>query len=250
MGAAVARVTIVHWKWAGWRPSYTLEHVRALSRQLKEFAEIPYRLVLLTDDMNESTAEQAEVDAIYPIPTQPEGISPGHGSPANCFRRLRLFDEKYSVQFGTEWVMSLDLDTLILAPIGEVLEYMTTAPAGFSIMRARFSGYGRRPYNGGMYAIRVGSYPEVWSSFNWKTSPERCKQTGWVGSDQVWISLHVPDARTVGPEHGVYFAEQYLAAPPDRVPGRIVTFAGGLKPWNKTSRRETPAYFAAYQRFA
>lgn len=244
------KITVLLGLWWGWRPLYAIEHVRALAAQLREFAEVPLRIALLTDEPTH-TARDAHVDVVARIPEQPEWVGPGHGSPASCWRRLRYFDPAFSAQFGTEWVLSLDLDTLVLEPLGELLEHMTTAPGGLSIIRGRFAGApGARPYNGGMYAIRVGAHADVWEHFDWRTSPAECHRSGWTGSDQVWIGLRAPGARTVGPEHGVYFAEQYMSAPADKAPARIVTFAGHMKPWSKTARRETPEYWRAYHRFS
>lgn len=245
------RLTVLLWVWNGFRPIYDHTHVRALTRQLREYLKIPHRVVLLTDDVHSMKAANTEVDAVEELPWQPAYVGPGHGSPANCFRRLRIFDSDYSARFGTEWVASLDLDSLLLGPIDELVEYALAAPSGLTIMRARFHAQpGARPYNGGFYAVRVGAQAQVWERFRWDSSPQVCRESRWTGSDQVWIALNAPDARTVGPEHGAYFAEQYLQAPPDKVPAKVVTFAGGSKPWSKTSKRETPEYWRAYQRFA
>lgn len=237
-------LTIVLQIWAGWRALYRGEHVRALARQLREHLKVPHRIVLLTDEIYEHKAEALEVDAVEEIPGEPNCVMRGNGG-VNCFRRLRLFDPVYSARFGTPYVMSLDLDALVLQDLTPLVEY--AMGADFSILRGRLAA----PYNGGMWCLKVGAHEEVWSQFDWMTSPQECRDTRWIGSDQVWMSLKIKDARTLSAEHGAFFRNQYIASTPrEQAKARLVTFAGPTKPWSKTSQRETPKFWSYYNQFA
>jgi hypothetical protein len=238
------RVTVLLMLWAGFRPLYCGAHVRSLARQLREHLKVPHRIVLLTDDIHEHKATALEIDAVEEIPYEPQVVLCGIGG-VNCFRRLRVFDPKYSERFGTPFVLSLDLDALVLRDLTPLVEHAMSAD--FAILRGRM----KAPYNGGLWSLRVGAHADVWSTFDWRRSPEACRATGLIGSDQVWMSLRIPDALTIGPEHGAYFRGQYLEAPAEaQAQARLVTFAGPTKPWSKTSQRETPQFWRTYRRFA
>lgn len=235
------RLTILLCLWNGWRPLYNEDHVRATSRMLREYLKLDYRLVLLTD---EKVGADCEVDAIAPLPYQPERWF----GKINCYRRLRFFDPEYTGQFGTPWVMSLDLDTLLLDDMTPVVEKMM-CPFGFSILRGRMASIrGQRPYNGGMYAIEVGKHAHVWSEWDWDTGPTLCSNS-WRGSDQVWISLKLRGAPTISKKDGVYFIGEYLESDDGDPEPRIITYAGPMKPWSKVSRHETPELWREYQRW-
>lgn len=123
-------------------------------------------------------------------------------------------------------------------------------PFGFAIVRGRIAEkITQRPYNGSLYMVRVGQHRHVWDDFDWRTSPAECMASGWIGSDQVWLSLKVPGAPTLGPEHGVYFLGQYLESRDEDPEPRLLSYAGLLKPWSKQSRNETPELYAQYLRW-
>lgn len=213
---------------------------------LRAYLRIPHQIVLLTDES--VLAEDVEVDAVLPMVEEPANALPGRGG-VRCFRRLRFFDSVYTKQFGTEWVMSLDLDTLILEDITETLDHMMT-PFGFAIVRGRVAeGVTTRPYNGSLYMVRVGQHQDIWDRFNWRTSPTECMRSGWIGSDQVWLSLKLPGAPTLGPEHGVYFLGQYLESDYTAPQAKLLSYAGLLKPWSKQSKIDSPELYEEYQRW-
>lgn len=241
----MARLTVLLGLWNGWRPVYRPEHVRALARMLREYVRFPHQIALLTDQ--QLSAAELEVDAVMPLPPQPGQVWARDG--INCYRRLRYFDPEWSGQFGTDWVMSIDLDTLILNDMTETLEWAMN-DFGFTIIRGRLATeHGQRPYNGSMYLIRVGQHRHVWDRFDWVNGPKECVAAGWRGSDQVWLSLHLQGAPTLGPEHGVYFYQQYLDSDEDSPEARMLHYAGLLKPWSKQAQRETPELWQEYQRW-
>ena len=228
--------------WRGWRPLYTVDHVNAAARMLRTYLRIPFKLVLLTDE----DGRGAEVDEVLPVPQDPRKAQL---SGINCFRRLRYFDPDFSSRFGTEWVMSLDLDTLILSDITERIEWALN-DFGFCIIRGRLAVQeGQRPYNGSLYTIRVGAHRHVWDEFDYETSPAECAATRWRGSDQTWLSLKLPGAPTLGPEHGVYFYQQYLDSSESDPEACMLHFAGMDKPWRNSVRRQAPELYSEYQRY-
>ena len=237
------RLTILLGLWSGWRDVYEIDHVNALSRQLKEYLKIPYKLVLLTDQ----DATNAEVDEVRPVPQDPKGMTVIQT--VNCFRRLRYFDPVFNRSLGTEWVMSLDLDTLILRDFTEVIERSMDHPFGLWMLRAKKVRPGRRPYNGGMYMIRAGSHAKVWKNFDPVISPIEVKAKGWVGSDQTWIAMQVQGAPTWSMDDGMFFFGQYNDTPERQNEARIINFAGKAKPWTKQCRFENRRIWEEYMRW-
>ena len=242
------KLTVLLSWWLGWRPIYDPSHVRALVAQIRHYVFQPIRIALLTDQAVD--AKDVGVDLVTALPAQ-GAASPEQVHRPNCYRRLRFFDPAYTLQFGTEWIVSLDLDTLIMSAMDDLLDYAMRAKSGLTIVRSRFEAeQGVQRYNGSFFAIKVGSQRQVWDTFDWEQSPAEVAQTRWVGSDQVWIALKAPGAMTVGEECGVYFCGQYMTRPHGARPAVLVTAADWNKPWSKTSKRTMPELHAHYQRFA
>ena len=254
------RLTVLLCWWVGWSNHYSVPHVNALTRQLREYLKIPFRIVLLTDQK----ATGAEVDEILPLPDDPEGLRViGR---VNCYRRLRFFDPEYTKQFGTEWVMSMDLDTLIRGDLTPLIESSMDHPYGMWIVRGRWAGTKHihltrelrskvkspvRPYNGALFMVRIGDNAQVWNDFHPVDTPARIQKLKWVGSDQCAISLLAPNAPTWGPEHGMYFFGQYLAqrrVNPDTT-ALVLNFAGRKKPWSKPVRYEAKDIWGEYMQW-
>lgn len=218
-----------------------------MSRMLREYLKIPFKLVLLTDE----DASGAEVDEIKPGLKEIEDLK--LVKKVNCFRRLRLYDPSYTEQFGTEWVMSVDLDTLIQRDITGLISDAMEHPFGLWILRGRnaLRGPNERPYNGALQLIRHGAHPQVWETFHPVDSPQEIAKTRWVGSDQSWIGLKAPNAPTFGMEHGVYYFGLYRVHrnKPKSVPACMVNYAGPDKPWAKQVKRLAPELHKAYMRW-
>jgi hypothetical protein len=255
------RLTILLCWWSGWSDHYSVLHVNALANQLREYLNIPFKVVLLTN----KDATGAQVDEVLPLPADPEGLRIiGH---VNCYRRLRFFDPDYTSQFGTEWVMSVDLDTLIRGDITNLITSAFDHPYGLWIVRGRWAGKKHidltnelkgkiklppRPYNGAMYMIRVGANAQVWRDFHPINTPIEIRKLRWVGSDQCAISLLAHSAPTWGPEHGMYFFGQYLKerrANP-KAQALVLNFAGrNKKPWSKPVKFQAKDIWQEYMRW-
>lgn len=231
--------------WAGWQPVYALVNVNAMSRMLRAYLRLPFRLVLLTDQ----DAAGAEVDSVLPLPPCP--LRQVKGMP-NCYRRLRLFDPEYSAQFGSDWLLSIDLDALIRADITDLVAPALSGSAPFLILRSRWPNQkGRPPYNGSLWLLRQGALPEVWRTFDPVESVREILKRRLIGSDQAWLGLAAPGAATLGPEHGMYFFHQYLKHRKlaDHVPARVVSCAGPYKPWSKGFRFQARDLWEEYRRW-
>jgi hypothetical protein len=238
-----------------------VKHVNALANQLREYLKIPFRIVLLTDQV----ATGAQVDEILPLPADPKGLR--IIGKVNCYRRLRFFDPEYTRQFGTEWVMSMDLDTLIRGDITHLIAGAMDHPYGLWIVRGRWAAGPKainltkelesktklpvRPYNGAFFMVRVGANAQVFTDFHPVDTPAHISKIRWVGSDQCAISLLAPAAPTWGPEHGMYFFGQYLQErrKNPKVHALVLNFAGKKKPWTKPVQFDAKDIWKEYMRW-
>jgi hypothetical protein len=227
-------LTVVCWKWNGWRNIYTAEHVNVLHEMLKDNLSIPHRLVCVTDDPAGIKCETV------PIWDEPK-VETGPNVP-NCFRRLWLFSEEAKDVFGDQ-VLSIDLDCLIVNDIAPLI-----TGDDFKIVRGVSS-----PYNGSMWLHRPGTRPHVWQDFDPETVFQTLKQTqradgkSYYGSDQAWMSFALPDEPTWGESDGVYHF-QHLE-PRQKWPknARIIFFAGARKPWHYSLKTWANDIFSKYR---
>lgn len=226
-------LTVVCWLWgngytgAGWRPVYTAEHVNTFARMFRTHCTLPHRIVCITDMPQGIT----ECDT-YPLwRSWPDLTS--NGTP-NCYRRLRLFDERFTRdELHAERVLHMDIDCVILKNIDPLLQLSMSQ--GLRIVK----GLRNTRYNGSMYLIEPGHYQHLWDDFNPAASPlilrayRGANGKRIIGSDQAWISYNVKNAATWTKHDGVWQLGQWAHAPTERNNARIVFFAGGYKPWHK-----------------
>jgi hypothetical protein len=211
-------LTVVCWKWNGWRSEYKAAHVNALEVMLKDHLALEHRLVCVTDDPAGVKCET------LPIWREPAVRLPN--GKMNCYRRLRMFAPEARELLG-ERVLSIDLDVVILKDITDLI-----TDDDFRILAGRSA-----PYNGSLCLHRPGTRPFLWSEFDPKTSPKAAgkrKMNGrpYVGSDQAWISHRAPNEATWGVEDGVYQYVDFESGGPVPDEARIIFFAGKHKPWH------------------
>lgn len=229
-------ITVLLCLWSGWRPVYSLDHVRPLARMLRKYVKQPLRIELLTDFKLDRAVAKLEVDRVRPLPEVSVKL-PTHV--ADCFRRLRFHDPEYQQQFETQWLLSLDLDTLVTDDITDDLQWAIDSGFGFAVQRAMKVGPGLRPYAGALQLIERGKTEHVWRELFREDAHGRIRRSGWIGSDQVWLSLTLPGAPTFGPEHGfVHFADRHDWT----VEPKVVHFGHGAKPWKNLSLDLMKAY--------
>lgn len=236
------KLTVVTFKWQGWRALYDHRHVNALGRMLERTMSIPYRFVCVTDDptgIEYDTMELWDEPLVRDNPCE-----------QNCYRRLKLFDPDMRDVFGGGYVLQLDLDAVIVQDLAPVITW-----EAFRILHGA-----RTPYNGSMWLHQLGTRPYVWREFDPETSPRRALSTPlarrrrWQGSDQVWISYRIPGEPTWTMYDGIYRFEGYFdrmrRGKPFPTNCRAVFFPGPYKkkPWSEFVEQSNPDVFTYYMR--
>lgn len=219
-------LTVICWKWAGWRNVYRAEHVNVLQRMLATHLRMPHRLVCVTDDPAGIECETV------PLWSEPNVQRAG----PNCYRRLRLFSQDAAQTFG-ERVLSIDLDCVILDDITPLI-----TDEDFRIVRGRSARY-----NGSMWLHLCGTRTFLWDEFDAKTSPKAASR--YVGSDQAWISHRCGEEAAWDKADGVYHYTLLDKRAPLPSNARIVFFAGAMKPWSYALKREQRPLWEEYRKW-
>lgn len=228
-------LTVVTFLWNGWRKGvYKPANVYALREMFRKHLKIPHRFVCFTDQ----PSKLAGIDA---RPFWRDGHVARPPESMNSYRRLRLFDPVMGDVLGTEWLLQVDLDTLVCGDLDPLITW-----DDLRMVRGTMA-----PYNGSMWLHRIGSRPQLWHDFDPARSPwevyeyhnardARAEAEGtdgkpqqYRGSDQAWIGYKCPDEPTWGPEDGVYrMGKKRRRQPMALTPGaRILFFPGEPKPW-------------------
>lgn len=168
-------LTVVCWKWnqKNYRTQFTANHVNTLKNMVERNLKIPYRFVCVTDDSNGIECET------IPLWESPNIIGIPEGKP-NCYRRLKAFSKDAKDIFGTDRILSIDLDTVIVSDITPLVD--TTRD--FTIWGdTSLTTY----YNGSFWLLKCGSRAQVWETIHSESYIETQKKR-FIGSDQAWIS--------------------------------------------------------------
>jgi hypothetical protein len=227
-------LTVVCWKWNGWRPVYTAKHVNVLERMLQKNLRVPHRLVCVTDD---PTGVRCETMPLWDFPK----VETKEGRP-NCYPRLRLFSDEAKEMFG-ERVLSIDLDCIIVDDITDLI-----TDDDFKIVKGISA-----PYNGSMWLHTCGTRTHLWDDFDPASSPgeaaEQCTARGkrFYGSDQAWMSFKAPGEPTWGQDDGVYQFTTMPFTKPPKPNTRVVFFAGRSKPWDFSLKTACKRLFEIYR---
>jgi glutathione synthase/RimK-type ligase-like ATP-grasp enzyme len=213
-----------------WRQSsnpnqYDADKVNAWAAMVRRHLTLPHTLACVTD-MPEGIGPSIE---IIPLPKDFDHIKVSRwserGGLPQCYRRLTMFAPDMQARFGTDRLISMDLDLVICANIDSLFQHKEP----FKI----FKGTSRdRPYNGSMQDIRAGVRPDLYERFNQEAAEEA--RTQYLGSDQGWIAFSCGwTLPTWGPEDGVYFYNAEFARKPRPQNMRILFFPGKQKPWER-----------------
>lgn len=221
-------LTVVTWKWsrAGYRSTFTGEHVNRLAAMVKRHYARPHRVVCVTNDptgIDSSITVVPDDEDFADIPSPHGGMNP------TCYRRLRMYRPDIAQHFGERFV-SIDLDVVAVADLVPLWDRTED-----------FVGYRDPLYpsqmNGSMVLMTAGARPRVWGDFDPRTSPGRASRAGKRGSDQAWISYRLPNEATWGPEDGVYSFRKDIERtgnlPSD---ARLIVFHGRTDPWTGGQR--------------
>jgi len=164
----------------------------------------------------------------------------------NCFARLKLFNERHASRFGKRLV-SIDLDVVLMQDISPLFENLPDFKAVKGVSSL---------YNGSMWTLRTGAYPEVWDDFDPVASPleiaeRRTNGERIFGSDQAWMSIKIPDGEMWTEEDGVFqYAENSSVIRRRNLPAsRMVLFAGKAKAETGNAKVVAPAVWEQYRRY-
>lgn len=261
------RLTIICWlfsqprKWQQLKfQPYTAAHVNALYRACKENIRVPHRFLCLTDRPKGIECDTAEIwPAIY-VQSEQDRKNGDPGEDA-CYRRLHAFDPEWQRALGTEYHLSLDLDTVFLGDATPLIREAKTRD--FTILRGsrwekragRLHGTLCSWYNGSMWMCRAGARPQFWNDFDPATFLARRDAYKMPngqrphGSDQAWISVCAGNAEaTWGPEHGVIQYRTLKGPMPENA--RVLFFAGRQKPWSPDVQAQSPDVYRAWAQYA
>lgn len=232
-------ITIVCWKWRpvpGYRSDFGASQVNAFYRMVERHAPFPHEVVCVTDDAS-------GIDPRVRIVDLPECF--GHlSSPMgyrwpSCYRRLRAFAPDAGAWLGGDRILSVDLDVVITGDLTPLVD----REEDFVIWGDTAKN---TPYNGGLWLLRAGTRPRVWTEFDPNRSPQRTKSACLIGSDQAWIGLCLgPGEARYRTADGVYSYRVHMDGETDRpkpLPGdaRIVLFHGRRDPWQPETQAKSP----------
>lgn len=246
-------LNIVLWKWkqpiVHGRPppdrmEYTSKFVNIVTGMLqKQLLGIEYRVICVTDD-----AEGIEAPAqAFPLWDDHANLKNATGQHLpSCYRRLKLFDRETQQGMGIgvgERIVSLDLDSIVLGPLGDLFARIEASNCVFAGWGVRGT-YHQTVYNGSFWTFKAGRHlQKLWSDFDPAESPRLCLRKSFLGSDQAWISMHFTsrvDAMPIRfPDFASYPREVRRANVLDRRT-KIVFFHGARKPWQQMELRHQP----------
>lgn len=220
-------ISVVCWIWHGPR-MYEPKHANVLRRMLGRHLKVPFRFICITDTTD---GFDPEVE-VMPIPAASAAVGHLRTPEANqqmpsCYRRLWMFSDEARV-LG-ERVLLLDVDLVALNDITPLIE----RDEDFVGWRPRKAWGNADRVAGGMYLLRTGTHPEVWTDFD-KQGIAEAKAEGFRGSDQAWLSYKLGKSAALwSNDDGLYALSDLISLgnyPPNDA--RIVQFAGPRKPWH------------------
>lgn len=222
---------VVCFRWlpqAGYRSTFGPETVNVLRKMVQRHYRGEHRFSCVTDD-------PAGIDAdvrIIPIWDDFANIPSPHGERnPSCYRRLKLFSLEAATLIGPRFV-SLDLDCVIAGDMTPVWD----RPEDFVIWGDTNK---TTPYNGSMMLMTAGARPQVWTTFDPRTSPRKAKAAQCWGSDQGWISYCLgPKEKKWTRADGVYSYRNDLKQSRSALPkdARIIFFHGREDPWGRNAQ--------------
>lgn len=237
----------VLWKWQqhAFRVTYTAEHVNIVSRQLMQNTlGMATRVICVTDKPEGINP----LVTTYPLWADHDGLTNATGKHLpSCYRRLKLFDAKTQRSLGIavgDWIVSIDLDTIIVRPLTGVLEKIMSSERIFAGWGVRGT-YHQLVFNGSFWMFRAHDerLQFMWDTFDPATSPRLCLQRGFLGSDQAWLSMNLAKRDDVYPVRFPEFASYPREVRRLRtLDGRtvVVFFHGSRKPWHPHELRDQP----------
>lgn len=235
------------WRQLRYEP-YSPRHVNALWRACADNIKIPHRFVAYTDSPAGIECERRESFPVVHV-KHPAGTEDG------CYQRLRLYDPEVAATLDAEFVLILDLDTVLMgdctAIIEKAMEHDFTALRGSHWPDGTLCSY----YNGSFQMHRAGSRPQFWSDLDTETFYRQRHEYRMPngkrphGTDQAWLTICAGDGEnTLWTEDGV---GQYRYVRNNITEDmKMLFFAGRDKPWMPGVASRNPKVAQRWQMYA
>lgn len=241
-------LNFVLWKWKQkpmFRELYRPEYVNAAVRMIDQRVRLPHRVICVTDD------PRGVECPTHPLWDDHRGLSNISGQHLpSCYRRLKLFDPSTQLAMGIpagERVVSVDVDAVGTND----MTHLFTRREPFVGWTVKGSQQ-KLVLNGSMFMFTAGDYQHVWSTFDPRTSPMRALNSGFMGSDQGWMSkclIGTPGLGGWTQRDGVLsFTRDVVKGGVAPSSGCIVFFAGNRKPWHAEVQDSAP-WVSKYVRY-
>jgi len=203
-----------------WGKKYDHNYVAKLAAGIRRNVSMPHRFVVVTDDL----ALGKYADDAGSIPPQDFYLTALPG----CLVRLRMFDPYWQEVYGIgpgDRLVCIDLDAIVTGPLDPLFD----RPDDFTILQG-VNAANPNPYNGSIFMLRGGAYPEVWRDFSLEAI--RKLQFYAFPDDQGWFHHKIPNAGAWGPYEGVYGFGKPGWPKGDELPrgARLVAFPGHRDP--------------------
>lgn len=228
---------------------YYPKHVNALWRACADLIKIPHKFIAFTDSPDGIECERRpSFDRIFID-------RPGKYVEDGCYQRLRIYDPVVQAELGTEWVLMLDLDIVLMQDCTSLIEDCMNYE--FTTLRGSQGGDGSlcNYYNGSFQLCKSGTRPQLWRDFNPRTFYHQREAYRLpngkrpLGTDQAWFCVALGgDEHVIGEEHGVYQYRTLHGSIPDDA--RMLMFSGRRKPWDDECKVETPKVAAQWAKYA
>ena len=228
-------ISVVTFKWKprnGYRSKYPPEVVNTLRSMVQRHYQKPHRFICVTDD---AEGLDSDVEVVPLWNDHAELPNPSFKTGPSCYRRLKVFSREIGEVLGERFVC-MDLDTVICGDLSPVLD----RTEDFIAWRNPDPKW---PLNGSMFMLTAGARPQVWETFDPKTSPKASHAARCYGSDQGWMSYVLGSGEaTWGPEDGFYSYQQHISKSGNRLPGdaKVVMFHGHWDPWDMEAQKVAP----------
>ena len=233
-------INIILWKW---RPhatfrgeAYEMTHANIMINMIERNLDAEHRIVLVTDDPFGADSET------FPLWEDHNKLNNASGAHLpSCYRRLRIFDPATQLSMGIERgerICSIDLDAVVINKLDKLL-----------VRKEKFIGWGvrgtyhPRVFNGSMFMFNAGDFSDIWKDFDPARSPRMALASGFMGSDQGWLSYKLARrtdcAGWCWPEVASYPRETFRIRRLD-VNNKIIFFHGRNKPWQPATIVQSP----------
>lgn len=222
--------SVIVWKWhtPGYRSTFGPETVNIFRRMVARNYPFQHRVICVTDD---SRGIDAGID-ILPLWNDFPGLQP-YGGPShpNCYRRLRLFHPDAAQWFGERYV-SVDLDSVVTGDLTSVWNRPEDVVLWGNTHKTTH-------YNGSMVLMTAGARPQVWETFDPKTSPGQARDAGQLGSDQGWMSYVLGPGEAMWTQRDGVYSYRNDIRPTGVFPtdARLVLMHGQVDPWTPFAQR-------------